>query len=178
MNVSSPQMSAESAIEILSWFEINSFPVVVDGGWGVDALLGEQTRPHDDLDIAVQHSDVAGIRAMLEQRGFTDVPRNDTWECNFVLGDALGRQVDIHSCTFNEKHENIFGVAYPYDSLQGHGSISGHPVRCIPPDWMVRFHTGYPLDENDYLDTKHLCQRFSLPLPEDYAEFVARDKSL
>jgi hypothetical protein len=43
---------------------------------------------------------------------------------------------------------------------------------------MVRFHTGYPLDENDYLDTKHLCQRFSLPLPEDYADFVARDDSL
>ena len=26
----------------------------VDGGWGVDALLGKQTRPHKDLDIAIQ----------------------------------------------------------------------------------------------------------------------------
>jgi len=26
----------------------------LDGGWGVDALLGEQTRPHEDLDIVVE----------------------------------------------------------------------------------------------------------------------------
>jgi lincosamide nucleotidyltransferase A/C/D/E len=30
----------------------------IDGGWGVDALLGEQTRPHRDLDIAIQQKDV------------------------------------------------------------------------------------------------------------------------
>src|SRR5438876_8784156 len=30
----------------------------IDGGWGVDALLGEQTRPHKDLDIAIQQKDV------------------------------------------------------------------------------------------------------------------------
>jgi len=178
MDESRPLMSAESAVEILKWFEANGFAVVVDGGWGVDALLGQQTRPHDDLDIAVQHSDVPGIRALLESKGFTDVPRDDTWECNFVMGDALGRQVDLHSCTFNEKQENIFGVAYQYASLQGHGSINGYPVRCIPPDWMVQFHTGYPLDGNDYLDTKHLCQHFGLPIPVDYAEFIAQDKAL
>ena len=25
----------------------------LDGGWGVDALLGEQTREHDDLDLVM-----------------------------------------------------------------------------------------------------------------------------
>jgi lincosamide nucleotidyltransferase A/C/D/E len=28
--------------------------VWVDGGWGVDSLLGRQTRLHKDLDIAIQ----------------------------------------------------------------------------------------------------------------------------
>jgi lincosamide nucleotidyltransferase A/C/D/E len=32
--------------------------VWVDGGWGVDALLGEQTRPHKDLDIAIEEKDL------------------------------------------------------------------------------------------------------------------------
>jgi lincosamide nucleotidyltransferase A/C/D/E len=25
----------------------------IDGGWGVDGLLGEETRPHADLDIFI-----------------------------------------------------------------------------------------------------------------------------
>jgi lincosamide nucleotidyltransferase A/C/D/E len=37
----------------------------VDGGWGVDALLGEQTRPHKDLDIAIQQKDVTKLRELL-----------------------------------------------------------------------------------------------------------------
>ncbi len=28
--------------------------VWMDGGWGVDALLGTQTRPHRDLDIVIR----------------------------------------------------------------------------------------------------------------------------
>jgi lincosamide nucleotidyltransferase A/C/D/E len=32
----------------------------LDGGWGVDALLDEQTRPHADVDLVV---DVAGLAA-------------------------------------------------------------------------------------------------------------------
>ncbi len=30
-----------------------SILVWLDGGWGVDALLGEQGRPHDDVDVVV-----------------------------------------------------------------------------------------------------------------------------
>jgi lincosamide nucleotidyltransferase A/C/D/E len=36
---------------------------------------------------------------------------------------------------------------------------------------MVKFHTGYPLDENDYHDVKLLCQRFGIPIPAEYEEF-------
>jgi lincosamide nucleotidyltransferase A/C/D/E len=78
------------------------------------------------------HKDVPKIRALLEARGYQDVPRDDTWECNFVLGDDQGHLFDLHSCTFDEAGNNIFGVKYPYDSLNGMGSIKGFPVRCIP----------------------------------------------
>jgi lincosamide nucleotidyltransferase A/C/D/E len=37
---------------------------------------------------------------------------------------------------------------------------------------MVKFHTGYKLDENDYRDVKALCQRFGLEVPAEYDEFV------
>jgi lincosamide nucleotidyltransferase A/C/D/E len=164
-------MKAQDVLQIVQLFEQNNINLYIDGGWGVDALLGEQTRTHSDLDIAVEHKDVPLIRALLEARGFQDVPRDDTRDCNFVLGDDQGRLVDIHSYTFDAEGQLIFGVPYPLDSLTGTGSIAGYPVRCISPDWMVKFHTGYPLDDNDYHDVKALCQRFDFPLPTEYEGF-------
>jgi lincosamide nucleotidyltransferase A/C/D/E len=169
------EMTARDVIEIVQLFNQNHIDVCLDGGWGVDALIGKQTRIHSDLDIAVQHKDVAQIRALLEARGYTDVPRDDTRECNFVLGDELGHQIDIHSYAFDSAGNLVYGIAYPYDSLNGTGSVNGHPVKCITPEWMVKFHTGYPLDENDYRDVKVLCQHFGIEMPSDYQEFVRKD---
>ena len=168
-------MTAIDVVEIVRLLNRHNIDVIIDGGWGVDALLGEQTRTHEDLDVAVQHKDVAQIRALFEARGCQDVPRDDTWECNFVLGDDQGHLIDIHSYTFNAVGENIFGVAYPYESLNGTGCIDGHPVKCISPEWMVEFHTGYPLDDNDYHDVKLLCPRFSIEMPEEYEAFVLKE---
>ena len=176
MRENNPEMTANDVIDIVQLLNQHDIEVIIDGGWGVDALLGEQTRTHEDLDVAVLHKDVGKIRALLEERGYTDVPRDDTWECNFVLGDDEGRLVDIHSYTFDEEGNNIFGVKYPLDSLQGTGVINGHPVRCIPPEWLVDFHTGYELDENDYRDVKLLCQKFGIEIPAGYDEFVLRDR--
>ncbi|HNB36269.1 MAG TPA: GNAT family N-acetyltransferase [Anaerolineales bacterium] len=171
-----PTMSVYDAVRILQMFEKNKIGVWVDGGWGVDALLGEQSRRHNDLDIAILHKDVPQLRSLLEAQGYRDIPRDDSWECNFVLGDAFGHEVDVHSCTFDEEGNNIFGVAYPYDSLTGSGDIGGHPVKCISPEWMIKFHTGYKLDENDFHDVNLLCQKFDIEIPSEYDEFIAKEK--
>lgn len=172
MSTSYPEMTAGDVIAFVQLLNENHIEVYIDGGWGVDALLGEQTRPHADLDIALQHKDVLQVRALLEARGYKDVPRDDTWECNFVLGDEHGHLVDFHSYTFDSDGNHTFGVKYPFDSLTGTGSINGQAVKCIPPEWMVKFHTGYKLDDNDYHDVKALCQRFGLEIPAEYEEFV------
>jgi lincosamide nucleotidyltransferase A/C/D/E len=167
--------SATDVIEFLRLLDENHIKVHIDGGWGVDALIGEQTRPHSDLDIAIEHKNVAIVRALLEARGYQDVPRDDTRDCNFVLGDDQGHQVDIHTYTFDAEGRLIFGVPYPFDSLTGAGVLCGHPVNCISPEWMVKFHTGYKLDENDYRDVKALCQRFGIKMPPEYDEFEGRN---
>lgn len=164
-------MTAEDVVELLRLFKQNGIEVYVDGGWGVDALLAEQTRPHRDLDIALPHKYVPRLRQLLEARGYREVPRDDSWECNFVLGDDSGHEVDIHSYTFDADGRNVFGVPYVPEHLTGTGSIGGYPVRCIPPEWMVRFHTGYELDEDDYRDVKALCERFGIALPAEYDAF-------
>lgn len=164
-------MSGDMVVQLLQLFARHGIQVVVDGGWGVDALLGEQTRPHADLDIAVEHKDVPTLRAVLEARGYLDVPRDDTRDCNFVLGDGHGHEVDVHSYTYDADGKLVFGVAYPFGSLTGSGTIEGYPVRCVSAEWMVRFHTGYQVDEDDYRDVSALCRRFGLALPREYEGF-------
>jgi lincosamide nucleotidyltransferase A/C/D/E len=165
-----PEMTSEDVLEVVKLFEQNQIEVFIDGGWGVDALLGEQTRPHEDLDVAMPHIHVPLARSLLEARGYTDVPRTDTRDCNFVLGDKLGHLIDFHTYTYDEHGRLVFGLPYPPDSLNGTGSIKGYPVKCITPEWLVKFHTGYQFDENDYHDVKALCQRFRLELPAEYED--------
>ena len=168
-------MSAGDAAEILTLLDNHGIEVYADGGWGVDALLGIQTRAHDDLDIALPHQYVPQLRVLLEARGYADVPRDDTRDCNFVLGDALGREVDVHSYTFDENGRNVFGVAYLPEHLTGTGIINGHSVKCVSAEASVLFHSGYPLDENDYHDVKLLCQRFGIALPAEYHRFEVKN---
>jgi lincosamide nucleotidyltransferase A/C/D/E len=175
MQAKNPEMTAEDVIDFIQLLTQNNIEVIIDGGWGVDALIGKQSRKHADLDIAVEHSDVPLIRSLLEARGYKDVIRDDTRECNFVLGDDKGHLIDFHSYTFDEDGNNIFGVEYPYESLNGQGRINGYAVKCITPEWMVKFHTGYPLDEEDYHDVKLLCQRYGIEIPEEYAEFISME---
>jgi lincosamide nucleotidyltransferase A/C/D/E len=47
------------------------------GGWGVDALLGRQTRPHKDLDVLVPVDDLADLERVLGRHDFT---RTLIWE--------------------------------------------------------------------------------------------------
>src|SRR4030042_5643205 len=166
-----PDMTAKDVLELVTLFEKNQIEVILDGGWGVDALLGEQTRVHEDLDIAMPHQYVPLARALLAEKDYKEVPRPDTQDCNFVLGDECGHLVDFHTYTFDEHGTLVFGLPYPPESLTGTGSVMGHPVRCITAEWMVQFHTGYPVDENDYQDVKALCQGYHLEIPAEDGAF-------
>ena len=165
-------MKAEGVIDFLQLCKDNNIDVVIDGGWGVDALLGTQTREHSDLDIAIPHKDVTKLRELLEEKGYVDIPRDDVRDCNFVLGDTDKNQIDIHSYTFDENGNNIFGVPYLPEHFTGLGVINGHSVKCISAEWMIRFHTGYELDENDFLDMSALSKAFGMQLPREYEKFI------
>jgi lincosamide nucleotidyltransferase A/C/D/E len=166
-------MSAMTETDVL-WFldlmDAEGIAVCVDGGWCVDALLETETRAHEDLDIAVRHEDVPRLRKVLENHGFSEVPRDDTWECNFVLEDAAGRSVDVHSYVLGPDGTVTYGVPYPPDSLVGEGRIGGRRVCCVTPEYVVEFHTGYPIRDHDRADVAAICSRFSIPVPEEYRE--------
>ena len=168
------EMTAQDVTAFLALMVQNNIEFWIDGGWAVDALLEKQTRIHEDLDIAVRHRYASRIRALLEAQGFSEVVRNDSWLCNFVMGDEKGHLIDVHSFEFDNGGKCLFGVAYPLDSLKGNGKIDGIPVQCITPEWLVKFHTGYTLDKNDYKDVKALCKKVDIPLPEEYIVFIKK----
>jgi lincosamide nucleotidyltransferase A/C/D/E len=158
-------MTPADVTAVLDTLDSAGVEIWVDGGWCIDALLSEQTRDHDDLDVAVQHADVPKLREALAERGFTEVPRRDTTEWNFVLSDECGHAVDVHSFQVDSRGDVIYGIKYPRGSLTGTGSIAGRLVNCISPEWMVEFHSRYDLRDKEKLDMRRLCDRFGLPLP-------------
>lgn len=169
----SPQMTAEDVWAVLDLFAAAGARAWIDGGWAVDACLGEQTRPHGDLDIVVQKRHLQAAEAALRNAGFRDVQRNDTRPWNFVLGDENGREIDFHVIERDGEGHGIYGppeerVVFPSGSLTGMGTIAGRPVACTTPEWLVASHAGYEPDDNDWRDVSRLCETFGMPVPEEY----------
>ena len=61
----------EDVIHTYQLLETAGISVWLTGGWGIDALLGEQTRPHKDLDVIMLVDDVARMRELLGRDGYT-----------------------------------------------------------------------------------------------------------
>jgi lincosamide nucleotidyltransferase A/C/D/E len=169
-------MTDTDVLGLYTELEALGITIWVDGGWGVDALLGRQTRPHKDLDIAIQQKDVSRLRELLETRGYKPIKLEEARPWNFVLGDANGRELDVHVVVVDEEGNGLYGPPqngemYPATSLTGTGSVCAQAVRCISPEWAVKFHCGYQLKEKDFQDVSALCEKFGIQLPERFAQF-------
>ena len=167
-------MEAKEVIALYTQFEKNSIKVWIDGGWGVDALLGVQTRPHKDLDIAIASKDVATLHKVLIAKGYKKFREDSIW--NIVFRDDKGNEIDYHAFIIDENQDIIGGIMYPTESLTGTGTIDGYTVSCISPKHMVEFHSGYELKEKDFQDVQALCKKFDIALPEEYSRFITIKK--
>jgi lincosamide nucleotidyltransferase A/C/D/E len=169
-------MELADVVDLVALMDSLGVRIWLDGGWAVDACLGEQTRAHADLDIVVEERSLDAVVAALMARGYGPVPREDTSPWNFVLGDPAGREVDIHVIVLDAAGRGLYGppevdFVFPAASLQGSGTVGGRTVSCIAPEWLVRFHTGYEVDANDWADVSALCERFAIEIPEEYRRF-------
>src|SRR6059058_746692 len=130
-------MTSQVVLELYSYLAESDIVVWLDGGWCVDALLGRESRPHKDLDIAIDWKDVQRLRSALEERGYREVRQESHF--NFVLADDRGNELDVHAFVRDEHGEIVGGVSYPTRSLSGTGVIAGKEVRCIAPRDMLEF---------------------------------------
>lgn len=169
----------QSVADLVQEFNHRGIELWIDGGWGVDALLEKQTRSHSDLDIAIQEKDVAAAVSLLEEKGYVRVKRGDETEWNFIMGDREARFIDFHVINLDQEGNGIYGPAengdfYHKDALSGKGHIGDLEVKCISPEWMVKFHTGYTLRESDRHDVNALCEKFGIELPEEYKLYAKK----
>jgi lincosamide nucleotidyltransferase A/C/D/E len=73
------------------------------------------------------------------------------------MGDKAGRLVDFHVIVLDARGRGTYGPPenrkfYPAEALAGTGTLGDRPVKCITLEWLVRFHTGYEPNENDWSD--------------------------
>jgi lincosamide nucleotidyltransferase A/C/D/E len=163
-------MPAAAARALYQALADRGIPIWIDGGWGVDALLGRETRLHNDLDIVIEEKDLAAFHALVGAQGFRDSPKPDTRPWNFVLAHDDGRAIDVHVIVRDAAGNGIYGppsrnVMYPATALTGQGIIAGLPVRCTSAAFQVQSHTGYPPRDFDIADVTALCEKFGLENP-------------
>jgi lincosamide nucleotidyltransferase A/C/D/E len=148
--------------------------VWIDGGWGVDALTGKQTREHLDLDLAVDQHDLSRITQVLGHLGFRhDRTVEPGLPARLVLRDSRSRQVDVHPLVFDTDGDGWQQLSesghawgsYPAEHLRATGTIAGWEVRCLSPELQARFRMGYEWSERDEHDLHLLANHFGVPLP-------------
>src|SRR5690606_24034097 len=123
-----PLMDEEEVARVLQLAEIAGIPVVVDGGWAVDALLGWQTRDHSDLDLAINHQYLSRLLNILRRLDYQYLHRAEEQKHNSVLENGAGHQIDMHSYSRNSKGKIVGGIQYPDDSLTRQGRNSSMNV--------------------------------------------------
>lgn len=160
------KMKAKDVVEIVQLLEDEGIKVWLDGGWGVDALLEKQTRPHKDVDVIVRVDDIPKMQVVLARQGFTLV--SGRAPANFVLRDQKGREIDVHPVRFDEQGNGIYRMqngedwVYPVEGFTGRGKVGGREIRCLTAKTQMLCHTGYQLTEKDWREMEALHQKFGV----------------
>lgn len=165
-------LDAESALELCGVLTAAGVRNWVIGGWGVDALVGEQTREHHDLDVFVHLDDLGTLPAVLDALGMTAryVWSENRWLGNdgfpsaFVSDGPLG-ELDVHVVAMDGDRPvplSESSITFPPGALGAIGMIAGTPVRCATVEAQLLMHTGYELPAHhgdDVARLQRLCQR-------------------
>ena len=164
-------MRADQVLQILDFLATAQVVVWVDGGWGVDALIGRQTREHEDLDLVVDAGRVDHVRALLHSEGFEVIRDWSPTAIAFLHPD--GRSVDVHpvGLTPNGGGDQIQldrQTRWHYGAPTS-GHIDGRTVACCSLADQVASHLGYEPDAQDLADMQALAEAFGCPLPPPYA---------
>ncbi len=95
------EMDAGTVMHLVEAVSHAGVPSHLVGGWGVDALVGHQTRLHDDLDLAYESCPGTGstLESVLSECGYRRISIEDVTHALFpvriLFSDGHGRSIDL-----------------------------------------------------------------------------------
>jgi lincosamide nucleotidyltransferase A/C/D/E len=159
-------MTADDVLSILAMLRHANVDIWIGGGWGIDALVGEQTRQHRDLDLMHREDQESAVMAALADAGFVETL--DWRPVRFVVSDPRGREIDLHPLVFSADGSAIQAspdperpFVYPASCFVT-GTIQQTKVPCLSPEQQVYFHQGYEPADHDRHDMAQLRQAFGI----------------
>jgi lincosamide nucleotidyltransferase A/C/D/E len=166
-------MDATEVLRVLDALDAAGVRAGLTGGWGIDALLRRQTRPHGDVDVGVPAEAVDAAVESLSGLGYA-VSVNER-PARLVLVSPTG-SVDLHPIVWRPNRTGIQTgfdgqtFEYPPGSLEAEGVIAGRAVRCATPSLQLTFHEHYAPRDHDRADMAALAEAFGLRLPPGYVD--------
>lgn len=153
----------QALMQIIGLFEHLGICYWLDGGWGVDVLVGKQTRQHRDIDIDfdAQHTDM--LVGKLVSQGYTVV--KNLRPVRIELYHHMMSYIDIHPFVLSNdgraKQADGTGGWYEFEAdYFGSALFEGKNIPCISAKGQRIFHTGYELRESDRHDIKNIDSLF------------------
>jgi len=169
-------MRGSDVLDVLDLLQDAGIKAWVAGGWGIDALVGRQTREHGDLDLVVEAGHEQQAWSLLARRGFGPIKSAATLVPHallpqrLVLQDQDGRVVDIHpvdlagwpdsAAVIRERsaRSTSDGRLARRDAF-AEGEIDGRLVGCLAAWLQLAGHEGYELTDAERRDVVLLSER-------------------
>ncbi|HEY2283315.1 MAG TPA: 2'-5' RNA ligase family protein [Solirubrobacteraceae bacterium] len=171
-----PPMPGDAVLAVIKALGDAGVRCWISGGWGVDALAGEHTRVHRDLDLVVEDRAMDRAVEILDGLGYFEWYRSESDVPMFsrvVLHDheLAGRTVDLHPLELSGMHMELTT-----------GQIAGREVPCLSADLQVRTHSSYRKRWRDRADLAVLRKLregsgTTLILPVSSADGVLRESA-
>ncbi|WP_294150372.1 nucleotidyltransferase domain-containing protein [uncultured Clostridium sp.] len=149
----------ETLEEILDLLDGMGMRYWIDGGWGVDIILGRQSREHRDIDVDFDGEYTDVLLKALEDKGY--VITTDWRPCRIELSHPLLGYIDIHPFVIAEdgsaRQADPEGGWYDLQAEWFSSAVfEGRKIPCISAGAQKPFHTGYEPREVDKVDMQNL----------------------
>lgn len=145
-------LSALDVVHIINTLRARGVNVCVDRGFGIDALVGEVTRSHRDLDLLVAPGELTSATTVLAELGFDVARAEDGAAAKFC--NTMGHFVDVRA-----------DAAVLTPGFVSLGSLDGRVVPCVSAIHQVERRMAGRLRENDVHALSTLRTRLGVALP-------------
>lgn len=152
-------VTKEILLEVLDLLDSMEMRYWIEGGWGIDILLGRQNREHRDVDVDVDGEHLEALLNKLIEKGYEIAA--DWSPCRIELYHPELSYIDIHPLIINKdgsaRQADPHGGWYEFEAKWFCTAVfEGQVIPCISVEAQKAFHSGYEHKEADKIDMKNL----------------------